>query len=134
MSEAKYTLVTGAAGFIGSALIHALNQSGLTDIVAKRYLSQDEKFKNLIPLRYADYIEADDLIELAEEEPDYFDQFETIFHSWRLLCDDRERCQLSNSKQLRIHQNAGCHRNKKRHPLRLRIKCRNLWRRKQGHG
>ena len=80
MSEAKYTLVTGAAGFIGSALIHALNQSGQTNIVTCDLLGQDEKFKNLIPLRYADYIEADSLISLAAEEPDYFDQFDTIFH------------------------------------------------------
>lgn len=80
MSTAKHTLVTGAAGFIGSALIQTLNQSGLTDIVASDLLGQDEKFKNLIPLRYADYIEADALLVLAEEQPDYFDQFDTIFH------------------------------------------------------
>lgn len=80
MNTTHYTLVTGAAGFIGSALIHALNQSGKTNIIASDILGQDEKFKNLIPLRYADYIEADALIRLAEEQPDYFDQFDTIFH------------------------------------------------------
>ena len=80
MSTDKYTLVTGGAGFIGSALIHTLNQAGNTNIVVSDILGTDEKFKNLVPLRYADYIEADDLLILAEEEPEYFDQFETIFH------------------------------------------------------
>jgi ADP-L-glycero-D-manno-heptose 6-epimerase len=66
MSTGNYTLVTGGAGFIGSALIHALNQAGNTDIVVADILGMDEKFKNLVPLRYADYIEADDLLDLAD--------------------------------------------------------------------
>lgn len=80
MSTGNHTLVTGGAGFIGSALIHALNQAGNTDIVVSDILGQDEKFKNLVPLRYADYLEADDLLILAEEDPQYFDQFSTIYH------------------------------------------------------
>ena len=51
--------VTGGAGFIGSALINALNQRGVTDIVVTDLLGQDEKWKNLVPLKFADYVEAD---------------------------------------------------------------------------
>ncbi|TVP78162.1 MAG: ADP-glyceromanno-heptose 6-epimerase [Puniceicoccaceae bacterium] len=80
MNLGQKTLVTGGAGFIGSALIHALNESGHSDIVVSDLLGQDEKWKNLVPLRYADYLEADDLLMLAEEAPEYFDQFAAIYH------------------------------------------------------
>lgn len=40
-------IVAGAAGFIGSNIVKALNQRGITDIVAVDNLSKGEKFKNL---------------------------------------------------------------------------------------
>ena len=53
----KY-IVTGAAGLIGSAIVHALNQRGETDILAVDHLgSTTEKWKNLRALRFADYME-----------------------------------------------------------------------------
>src|SRR5580698_7787883 len=54
-------LVTGGAGFIGSALVWALNQRGCDDIVICDRLGTDEKWRNLVPLRYDGYVEADDL-------------------------------------------------------------------------
>jgi ADP-L-glycero-D-manno-heptose 6-epimerase len=55
-------LVTGGAGFIGSALIWALNRRGCEDIVVCDILGTNEKWRNLTPLRFADYIEADALL------------------------------------------------------------------------
>lgn len=54
-------LVTGAAGMIGSALIWELNRRGHENIIAVDRLGTDEKWRNLVALRYADYIDADAL-------------------------------------------------------------------------
>jgi len=55
-------LVTGGAGFIGSALVWGLNRRGCDDIVVCDILGTDEKWRNLTPLRFADYVEADQLL------------------------------------------------------------------------
>jgi len=73
-------LVTGGAGFIGSALIHALNQRGLTDILVTDLLATDEKWKNLVPLKFADYVEAGFFRERFRQTPGMFGNFTTVFH------------------------------------------------------
>ena len=60
-SDAR-VLVTGGAGFIGSALVWALNRRGCERILVCDRLGADEKWRNLTPLRFADYVEADDLL------------------------------------------------------------------------
>lgn len=49
-------IVTGGAGFIGSALIGALNGAGVYDITVVDNLSISEKWRNLIGKRYTRYI------------------------------------------------------------------------------
>ncbi len=73
-------LVTGGAGFIGSALISALNQRGHTDIIVSDFLGSDEKWKNLVPLKFADYVEADVLRQRLAAQPSAFGKLTTLFH------------------------------------------------------
>ena len=73
-------LVTGGAGFIGSALVWALNQRGHTNIVITDFLGTDEKWKNLVPLQYADYVEADVFRRKTGESSGAFGRFDAVFH------------------------------------------------------
>lgn len=73
-------LVTGGAGFIGSALVHHLNGLGYENILITDFLGTDDKFKNLVPLRYDDYMEADDFKARLEADPAAFADIKTVFH------------------------------------------------------
>ncbi len=44
-------IVTGAAGFVGSNNVKALNDQGLTDIIAVDNLAKADKFRNLADSR-----------------------------------------------------------------------------------
>ncbi|MCP4481675.1 MAG: ADP-glyceromanno-heptose 6-epimerase [bacterium] len=52
-------IVTGGAGFIGSALVWYLNQKNIDDILIVDNLGKTEKWKNLVNLKFIDYIEKD---------------------------------------------------------------------------
>jgi ADP-L-glycero-D-manno-heptose 6-epimerase len=71
-------LVTGGAGFIGSALIWALNERGCERVVVSDRLGTDEKWRNLTPLRFEDYVEAEDLRERLSSG--VLGRFDAVFH------------------------------------------------------
>ncbi len=58
-------VVTGGAGFIGSAVIEKLNSEGINDIIVVDHLGEDEKWKNLVNLSYEDYMDRDEFLELV---------------------------------------------------------------------
>ena len=60
-------LVTGGAGFIGSAIVADLNARGIDDILIVDILGKDERWKNLRNLSYVDYMEAEDFSEMVSD-------------------------------------------------------------------
>jgi ADP-L-glycero-D-manno-heptose 6-epimerase len=73
-------LVTGGAGFIGSALVWELNRRGCENIVVCDRLSTDEKWKNLVPLKFADYIDGNDLLQAVQNSPAKLGRFDHVLH------------------------------------------------------
>jgi ADP-L-glycero-D-manno-heptose 6-epimerase len=73
-------LVTGGAGFIGSALVWALNRRSLDNILVCDELGIDEKWRNLVPLRFDDYLAASDLRDLVVGESPLLNEVRLVFH------------------------------------------------------
>jgi ADP-L-glycero-D-manno-heptose 6-epimerase len=74
-----YTVVTGAAGFIGSNIVKALNVRGVTRIIAVDNLTKADKFRNLVDCEIADYLDKQDFIERIQAG--HFDgEIEAVFH------------------------------------------------------
>ena len=55
----KRIIVTGGAGFIGSAFIWKLNKERIEDILVVDNLKDNPKWRNLVGLRYSDYLHKD---------------------------------------------------------------------------
>ena len=60
-------IVTGAAGFIGSNIVKALNRRGETDIIAVDNLTNGHKFRNLADCDIAHYLDKHEFIRQVRE-------------------------------------------------------------------
>lgn len=61
-------IVTGGAGFIGSALVWKLNSLGQDDILVVDELGTSEKWQNLASLRFSDYLHKDEFRRRVERD------------------------------------------------------------------
>lgn len=62
-----YTIVTGAAGFIGANLVKGLNERGVKNVIAVDNLTRADKFKNLVDCEIADYLDKQEFLDLLSE-------------------------------------------------------------------
>lgn len=73
-------IVTGGAGFIGSAVVWGLNERGIDDIIVVDELGCDEKWRNLSPLKISDYLDKDDFRIMLNSNSADFSNIEAIIH------------------------------------------------------
>ena len=72
-------IVTGGAGFIGSNIIHALNQQGEDDILLVDNLTNGHKMQNIADLNIADYMDKHEFLAKLEN-PNFLTHIRAVFH------------------------------------------------------
>ncbi|NQT23480.1 MAG: ADP-glyceromanno-heptose 6-epimerase, partial [Candidatus Omnitrophica bacterium] len=71
-------ILTGGAGFIGSAFLWKLNKEGVDDIIVVDHLGENDKWRNLLGKKFLDYIQKDDFRKMVEENK--FPKPKSIIH------------------------------------------------------
>ena len=74
-----YIVVTGAAGFIGSNIVRALNERGQTGIIAVDNLTRGDKFRNLVDCDIVDYLDKRDFLS-SLQAGDFDGVVEAVLH------------------------------------------------------
>ncbi len=73
-------IVTGGAGFIGSAMVWQLNRMGIDDILVVDNLASTEKWRNLVNRRYSDYMHRDEFLQRVNEGRLDLSRLEGVIH------------------------------------------------------
>jgi ADP-L-glycero-D-manno-heptose 6-epimerase len=100
MTKRSKVVVTGAAGMIGSNLVHGLNAMGIDEVIAVDDLTEGPKYRNLLGAHISDYFDRSEFYErFARGE---FGQVEAVFHegacsdtmehNGRYMLDNNYRC------------------------------------------
>ena len=93
-------IVTGAAGMIGSNIVHGLNRIGVDDVIAVDDLTDGPKYRNLQGARISDYFDRSDFYaRFARREFGKVDAVlhqgacsDTMEHNGRYMLDTNYRC------------------------------------------
>jgi ADP-L-glycero-D-manno-heptose 6-epimerase len=93
-------VVTGAAGFIGSNLVHGLNAIGIDDVIAVDDLTDGPKYRNLLGASISDYFDKSEFYaRFAKGELGKIDAVlhqgacsDTMEHNGRFMLDNNYRC------------------------------------------
>ena len=92
--------VTGAAGMIGSNLVHGLNAAGIDDVIAVDDLTDGAKYRNLLGAKLSDYFDRSEFYaRFAKGELGGLDAVlhqgacsDTMEHNGRYMLDTNYRC------------------------------------------
>jgi ADP-L-glycero-D-manno-heptose 6-epimerase len=93
-------VVTGAAGFIGSNLVHGMNALGVDDVIAVDDLSDGLKYRNLLGASISDYFDKSEFYtRFAKGDLGKVDVVlhqgacsDTMEHNGRFMLDNNYRC------------------------------------------
>lgn len=93
-------VVTGAAGMIGSNLVHGLNAIGIDDVIAVDDLTDGPKYRNLLGAQLSDYFDKSEFYtRFAQREFGTIDAVfhegacsDTMEHDGRFMLDTNYRC------------------------------------------
>ena len=98
-------ILTGGAGFIGSAMLAKLNEEGIEDVLVVDSLASTDKWKNLVGKRYVDYLHKDVFIDMVTGDS-LSDDIDGIIHLG--ACSSTTERDVDYLMENNFHYTAAC--------------------------